>query len=171
MRGSVSGAGGGGGGSGGAAATGAGGGSAGSAGSGAGATGPGSGATRGSLTVDLQNQTPPGQSQFIAGPYPGLGTSYGEYIGLLAVNLPPRASDLEVRGGAPKDAFGAEGPVWLLATPVDVKDGATQQIVITFQWPAGPGSMTIVPSARLNPVSWHYRGAVYNDASPFTLSW
>jgi hypothetical protein len=132
---------------------------------------PGSGGSQGTLTVNLQNTTPPGQSQFIAGPYPGTPAAYGEYIGLLAVNLPPRASDLEVRGGAPKDAFGAEGPVWLLATPVDVKDGATQQIVITFQWPAGPGSMTIVPSARLNPVSWHYRGAVYNDASPFTLSW
>ncbi|HEY5252076.1 MAG TPA: hypothetical protein VIJ09_10455, partial [Acidimicrobiales bacterium] len=81
------------------------------------------------------------------------------------------ASHLQVRGGAPVDTLGAEGPVWLLATPVDVKEGATQQIVVTFQLPAGHGSMTVVPSARLNPISWHYRGDTYNDASPFTLSW
>jgi hypothetical protein len=125
----------------------------------------------GSLTVDLHNGTPAGQSQFIAGPYPGLGTVYGEYVGILAVNLPPEASHLQVRGGGTLDALGAEGPAWLLATPVDVKAGGSQQIVVTFRLPAGPGSMTIVPSARLSPVSWHYRGTVRSDAAPFTLSW
>ncbi len=132
---------------------------------------PTAGGTEGSLTVDLRNQTPPGQSQFIAGPYPGLGTAYGEYVGVLALNLPPQASDLQVRGGAPLDARGAEGPDWLLATPVDVKDGSSEQIVVTFRLPAGPGSMTVVPSARLAPVSWRYRGSVFSDAAPFTLSW
>jgi hypothetical protein len=134
-------------------------------------SGSGSSSTAGTLTVDLQNRTPPGQSQFIAGPYPGLGTVYGEYTGLLAVNLPPQASHLAVSGGAPLDALGAEGPVWLLATPVDVKAGSSEQIVVTFRLPAGPGSMTVVPSARLGPVPWRYRGAVYSDAAPFTLSW
>ena len=98
-------------------------------------------------------------------------TVYGEYIGSpgrepSARGLPPRGS-----GGAPIDALGAEGPVWLLATPVDVKAGATQQIVVTFRLPAGHGSMTIVPSARLSPVSWRYRGSTYDDDAPFTLSW
>ncbi len=132
---------------------------------------PSAGATAGTLTVDLQNRTPPGQSQFIAGPFPGLGTTYGEYTGLLAVNLPPEASHLRVAGGAAVDALGAEGPVWLLATPVDVHAGASQQIVVTFTLPPGHGSMTVVPAARLSPVSWHYRGATYGDAAPFTLSW
>jgi hypothetical protein len=87
------------------------------------------------------------------------------------VNLPPQASHLAVAGGAPLDALGAEGPDWLLATPVDIKDGASQEVVVTFDLPAGPGSLTVVPSARLAPVLWHYRGAVYSDANPFTLSW
>jgi len=132
---------------------------------------PGPGTTGGTLTVDLQNRTTPGQSQFIAGPYPGLGTAYGEYTGLLAVNLPPQASHLQVSGGAAVDARGAEGPVWLVATPVDVDAGASRQIVITFRLPPGPGSLTVVPSARLAPVVWHYRGASYDDSAPFTLSW
>ncbi len=90
------------------------------------ASGPGAG--QGTLTTSILRTPPPGaQSQVIAGPYPGLGTVYGEYTGLLAVNLPPDASHLQVRGGAPVDTLGAEGPDWLLATPVDVKEGATQQ--------------------------------------------
>jgi hypothetical protein len=87
------------------------------------------------------------------------------------VNLPPQASHLAVSGGARLDALGAEGPVWVLATPVDVKAGSSEQIVVTFRLPAGPGSMTVVPSARLAPVPWYYRGATYSDAAPFTLSW
>jgi hypothetical protein len=137
------------------------------AGSGRGAAGD----RQGTLTVTLHNSTPAGQSQFIAGPYPGAGDVYGEYLGLLAVNLPPEASHLGIRGVATLDALGAEGPDWLLATPVDVKSGASEQIVVTFRLPAGPGSMTIVPSARLTPVPWDYRGTVHNDAAPFTLSW
>jgi hypothetical protein len=133
--------------------------------------GAGSAPTTGSLTVTLENQTPPGQSQFIAGPYPGLGTVYGEYVGVLAVNLPPEASHLAVTGGPALDALGAEGPDWLIATGVDVKAGASQQITVTFDLPAGHGSMTVVPSARLQPVVWHYRGNSFNDGAPFTLSW
>ena len=87
------------------------------------------------------------------------------------MNLPPEASDLQVGGGAAVDARGAEGPVWVLATPVDVHAGASETVVITFRLPAGPGAMTVVPSARLTPVSWHYRGASYTDSAPFTLSW
>ena len=75
------------------------------------------------LTVHLHNTTPPGQSQFIAGPYPGLGTVYGEYLGLLAVNLPGYASVPRIDGNPTLDALGAEGPTWVIATPVDVKAG------------------------------------------------
>ena len=52
--------------------------------------------TDGTLTVQLANHTPPGESQFIAGPYPGLRTRYGEYLGILSVNLPGYASQPRV---------------------------------------------------------------------------
>ena len=66
--------------------------------------------TMGTLTVHLQNNTPPGQSQFIAGPYPGLGTVYGEYLGVLAVNLPGYASVPHIDGNPTLDALGGRGP-------------------------------------------------------------
>ena len=95
--------------------------------------------TLGTLTVHVHNTTPPGQSQFIAGPYPGLGTVYGEYLGLLAVNLPGYASEPHIDGNPPLDALGAEGPTWVIATPVDVKAGQAQQVVVRFTLPQGTG--------------------------------
>ncbi len=126
--------------------------------------------TMGTLTVHLHNTTPPGQSQFIAGPYPGLGTQYGEYVGVLAVNLPGYASVPRVEGNPPLDALGAEGPTWVIAAPVDVKAGQQQQIVVHFTLPQTTGQFTVLPTARLTPVTWHYRGTTTTDAVPFTIS-
>ena len=127
--------------------------------------------TAGTLTVHLHNGTPPGQSQFIAGPYPGLGTVYGEYLGVLAVNLPGYASEPRVDGNPPLDALGAEGPTWVVATPVDVKAGQSQDVVIHFTLPLATGQIKVLPTARLNPVTWHYRATTTTDSVPFTVSW
>jgi len=122
------------------------------------------------LTVELHNDTPPGQSQFIAGPYPGLGTVYGEYRGVLAVNLPGYASVPHVGGDPPLDALGAEGPTWVIATVVDVKAGQSEQVVVRFTLPQASGQIQVLPTARLNPVTWSYRGTTTTDAVPFTVS-
>ncbi|HVA02320.1 MAG TPA: DUF4012 domain-containing protein [Acidimicrobiales bacterium] len=127
--------------------------------------------TQGTLTVHLKNSTPPGQSQFIAGPYPGLGTVYGEYLGVLAVNLPGYASTPRIEGNPPLDALGAEGPTWVIATPVDVKAGQSQTVVVRFTLPQASGEVRVLPTARLAPVTWHYRGTTETDAGPFSLSW
>ena len=126
--------------------------------------------TTGTLTVHLRNSTPPGQSQFIAGPYPGLGTVYGEYLGVLAVNLPGYATDPRIDGDPPLDALGGEGPTWVIATPVDVKTGQAQQVVVRFTLPQTSGQIRVLPTARLTPVTWHYRQTTTNDAVPFTVS-
>ena len=126
--------------------------------------------SQGTLTVDLRNSTPPGQSQFIAGPYPGLGTVYGEYRGILAVNLPGYASVPRVDGSPTLDALGAEGPTWVIGAPVDVKAGQAQRIVVHFTLPQVTGQIRVLPTARLSPVSWTYRGTTTTDAQAFTLS-
>ena len=126
--------------------------------------------TDATLTVRLHDYTPPGQSQFIAGPYPGLGATYGEYLGLLAVNLPAQARNLRVDGHSTLAAFGAEGPAWVIATPVDLRMGQIEYIIVRFSMPAH-GHLTVVPSARLNPVVWRYRGVTHSDIAPFALSW
>jgi hypothetical protein len=126
--------------------------------------------TVGSLTVHLQNDTPAGQSQFIAGPYPGVGTVYGEYLGVLAVNLPGYATKPHIDGNPSLDALGPEGPTWVIATPVDIKAGQAQTVVVRFTLPQATGQVTVMPTARLNPVTWHYRGTTETDSVPFTVS-
>ncbi len=127
--------------------------------------------TTATLTVHLHNTTPPGQSQFIAGPYPGVGTVYGEYLGLLAVNVPGYASVPRIDGNPMLDALGAEGPTWVIATPVDLKAGAAKDVVIRFTLPQKTGAVSVVPTGRLTPVTWHYRSSTETDAAPFTLTW
>jgi len=132
-----------------------------------------SGGSDGTLAVTLTNQTPPGQSPYIAGPYPHLGTVYGEYVGFVAVNLPADASPHFFATGAtgPPVAWGAEGPVWVLAVPVDVKAGADQTVVVHFTMPGVHGSMTVEPSARIPSEQWSYRGQGFTDGTSYSISW
>ncbi len=127
--------------------------------------------TDATLTVNLHNHTPPGQSQFIVGPYPGLATAYGEYVGLLALNLPADSSHVQVQGRPPLAAEGAEGPTLLVASAVDVRQGASEQVVVHFDLPSALGRVTVLPSARLSPVAWTYTGGSATDAAPFVISW
>ena len=125
------------------------------------------------LSVTMANSTPPGQSPYIAGPYPGLGTVYGQYVGFLAVDLPADSdTDFHATGASgPPVALGADGPVWLIAVPVDIKAGDTQTVVVHFVLPGVHGSFTIEPSARIPPESWTFRRATFTDAGPVTVSW
>ena len=103
--------------------------------------------TDGSLTMTFSNRTPAGQSPFIAGPYPGLGTSYGEYVGIATVNLPGYARDISSPSASSVVASGPEGPTDLEGATIDILQGATQHVTFNFVLPEVHGSMTVVPSA------------------------
>jgi hypothetical protein len=131
------------------------------------------GSSQASLAVTLDNKTPSGQSPYIAGPYPDLGTVYGEYVGFLAVNLPGDANSHFYATGAAGAtvALGAEGPVWLLAVPVDVKAGRSETVTVHFVMPGTHGALTVEPSARIPPETWSFRGQSFTDGTSSTLSW
>ena len=129
------------------------------------------GDTDATLTVQVTNQTPPGQTQFIAGPFPGLGNQYGEYEGFLSINVPGSASSLSIDGSPKLVAAGPEGPTSVIATAVDVKAGQEQTFVIHFRLQGDHGTMAVVPSARATPVQWSYQGHDTTDAAPFDISW
>ncbi|MDA8275059.1 MAG: DUF4012 domain-containing protein [Actinomycetota bacterium] len=123
------------------------------------------------LRVTLHNTTPPGQSQFIAGPYPGLAASYGEYVGLLAVNVPARATHRRVSGGLAEVVDAAEGPTWLLVSSVDVLPGRSTTLEVRFELPGRHGTVHVVPSARVPPEVWHVPGRSFRDSLPQSVSW
>ncbi len=123
------------------------------------------------VTTTLDNTTPDGQSQFIAGPYPGLPLVYGDYEGLVADNLPAAATGIAVTGSGPLSAEGGEGPTWLVAAPILIHQGATSTVVVRFRLPGTHGSMILVPSARIPAEQWTYAGSHFTDDRPVTLSW
>ncbi len=131
--------------------------------------------TDGSLTMTFSNHTPPGQSPFIAGPYPGLGTTYGEYVGIATVNLPGYARDISSPSASSVVASGAEGPTILEGATIDILEGATQHITFNFVLPEAHGSMAVVPSARIPAATWQVVDATgsttFDDAAPHTISW
>jgi hypothetical protein len=127
--------------------------------------------TDGRLTLTMSNRTPPGQSSFIAGPYPGLGTHYGEYVGIAAVNLPGYVRHVASPSARSVVTSGPEGPTLLIGTAIDIADGATQTITLTFVLPEAHGTLTVLPSARIDPVTWHVGNSVFDDSSPHTVSW
>ena len=77
--------------------------------------------------MTFANHTPPGQSPFIAGPYPGLGTVYGEYAGIATVNLPGDARDIASPSAHSVVTSGPEGPTILEGATMHILAGATQQ--------------------------------------------
>jgi Protein of unknown function (DUF4012) len=131
--------------------------------------------TDGTLTMKFSNHTPAGQSPFIAGPYPGLGTDYGEYVGIATVNLPGDARDVATPSNASVVVSGPEGPTLVEGATIAIMQGAAQQITFHFVLPGAHGSVTVVPSARIGPVSWRVAdpsgASTFEDSSPHTLSW
>jgi hypothetical protein len=123
------------------------------------------------MTVHLHNGTPDGESQFIAGPYPGLGASYGEYLGLVSVNLPAAATHRSMSGAGSLAVDGTDGPTWVLASTVDVPRGGSRDVTVRFDLPGHHGSVTVEPSARVPPMRWQAQGQMFDDARPTTLSW
>ena len=131
--------------------------------------------TKGTLTMTFANRTPPGQSPFIAGPYPGLGTTYGEYVGIATVNLPGYAGDISTPPTTRVVVSGPEGPTLVQGANLDINQGATQSITFNFTLPGVHGSMTVVPSARIGPATWNVVDpsgtTAFEDSAPHTITW
>lgn len=135
------------------------------------ATAPSGSDTAVTMTVHVVNATPPGQSQFIAGPFPGVPVTYGGYFGLVAVNLPAAARDVSLTGAGPLAVKGGEGPTWVLAAPVSIPAGVTTTVVVRFQMPGSHGSMTVIPSARIPAEQWTAGGTTFSDTASTSISW
>ena len=127
--------------------------------------------TKVGMTIHLHNMTPPGQSQFIAGPYPGSGATYGEYNGLVSVNLPAASSYRSMSGDGRTVIKGVDGPTWLLVSAVDLPQGASKDITVGFELLGHHGAMTVLPSARIPPVHWSVPGMTFADDRLVTVRW
>ena len=127
--------------------------------------------TDGRLTLTMANHTPPGQSEFIAGPYPGLNTKYGEYVGFATVNLPGYVRHVSTPSARSVVTSGPEGPTLLEATSIDIPAGGTETVTYNFVLPVAHGTLTVLPSARIPTVLWHTNSTAFEDSKSHTVSW
>ena len=123
------------------------------------------------LTVTAPNTTPPGQSQFIAGPPPGSNLPYGTYSGLVAVNVPGTAGHVTMTGVPSLAVAGRDGPTLVVAGLVTIPSGGTATVAVHFVMAGLHGSMQVVPSARVPSEQWQVGSRTTTDDSPITISW
>ncbi len=123
------------------------------------------------LTVTARNNTPPGQSQFIAGPSPGSNVPYGTYTGMVTANVPGAARQVGMDGVPSLAVDGPDGPTQVVGGLVTVPEGGTSTVTVHFVMPGRHGSMQVVPSARVPPVQWQLTRGTQGDDAPFTVSW
>lgn len=130
------------------------------------------GTVQAGITVKVANTAPLDEVPYILGPAPDTGFVAGQYVGVLSVTLPRFASQLS----APDDSTflvvdGPAGDNWERGIKVDVKAGETQTYHFGFRLPQGPATMTVMPSARVPEVAWHYRDDSWDDSRPHDVTW
>jgi len=123
------------------------------------------------LTVTAHNTTPPGQSQFIAGPPPGSNLPYGAYSGVVAANVPGSATHVTMSGVPTLAVDGPDGPTWTVGALVTIPAGGTSTVAVHFVLPGHHGTMQIVPSARVPSEEWQVGMRTVSDSAPVTITW
>jgi hypothetical protein len=123
------------------------------------------------VRVRMQNHTPTGLPQKIAGPNPdAVGSAEGRYQGLLVLQLPAGAHAARIEQDPKPVAIGPDGSSQVIAGYVELDRGARLDRTITFVVPRGTDSLRIEPSARVPAVKWSYSGQHWRDGKAKTVS-
>jgi hypothetical protein len=115
---------------------------------------PRAGPVHGTITLQLTNTTPAGESPYVAGPHPGSGVTEGEYLGIAAVSLPGDARNVAIAGRHDYAVYGPDGPSLVAGYQLQVKRGETVRVVVTFELPRRMTSVLVQPSARVPAIRW-----------------
>lgn len=120
------------------------------------------------VRIEIENRTPDGEIAYIAGPNPDTGTTYGEYKGIVALTVPGFASEIGIDGVDPVAVAGRDGAGNVIGGEVRVLPGASVTVTVRFDAPAG-APITVLPSARIPPVTWHVNGVTWTDVDVRTM--
>ncbi|MDA8393331.1 MAG: DUF4012 domain-containing protein [Actinomycetota bacterium] len=117
------------------------------------------------------HDTAPAVASLIDGPAPGLGTAPGEYLGMLAVNLPRGLVRASSSGRDQVAASGRDGGSYVIAPLVRIAAGGTGVYTVSCVLAGHHGELTVMPSARVPPETWTYAGGKFSDVRPHTIRW
>lgn len=125
----------------------------------------------GVVTVRVTNNVPLGEPKYVAGPHPELGLEYGDYLGILALNLPGVAVQGRVDDDLNLAVAGGDGPTRVVGSWITVPRGETVTRVFRFDLPSQYRELQIEPSARVPAIMWAFDGEVFDDKEPRQLHW
>ena len=123
------------------------------------------------VRVKITNRAPTGQSAYIVGPHPDSGVKEGDYLGIIAVNVPAAATDLTVDGAPALVATGSDGPTQVVASNLLISRGQEATFTVRFRLPASERFVEVVPSARVPPIRWEAGSQRWVDDAPKVLNW
>jgi len=128
------------------------------------------------VDVTVTNTSPEGLPTYVAGPNLGSPVGEGVYLGIVSLTIPGSANGGRIDGGQPT-AVGADGPVRVLASQVEVARGSSTTVTFTFDLPDGMRQMEVLASARVPATQWQFIAkspeyhATWWDERPQLLSW
>lgn len=123
------------------------------------------------VRVKLANHAPTGESPYIVGPHPHSGVTEGDYLGIIAVNVPEAASDLTVDGSPALVASGPDGPTHVVAANLLIRRDEEITLTVRFRLPASAKFVEVVPSARVPPIRWAAGTQRWADDAPKVVTW
>lgn len=119
----------------------------------------------GVVDVVVRNAVPDGQVRYVAGPWdvvPG-SEAYGDYIGILSVNLPGAARNAGIDGVPSLEVASPDGPVLAIASKLRLAQGEERRFRVTFELPRSVESVVVEPDARPQHVRWRAAGREWAD--------
>ena len=125
------------------------------------------------LGVTMRNTVPEGENRYVAGGgHRGLeDLPPGAYRGLVSVNLPAFATDVQVEGDPALAAAGPDGPTTVVAWEIRVDRGQTVTAVVRFRLPSELRRLTVEPSGRFPPVAWSAEGRSWESGPRRDVAW
>lgn len=108
------------------------------------------------IDVTVANEVPTGEHPYIAGPVANTGAVEGEYVGLLAVQLPAVARGGRIEPSEGLAVAGPDGPTRVVAAPFNLRRGEEKHFAVRFELPVPSASLRVEASARVPPSRWSY---------------
>jgi hypothetical protein len=119
-----------------------------------------------SVEIVIDNRTPKeGEPRYVVGPEPGSGHVPGEYLGILAVNVPTTATQIRFDGVDHLAVAGTDGTSRVVGFPLRIPAGSSRTVTLRFSLPEAIDALRIEPSARVPAIRWRYESSRWEDSA------
>ena len=122
------------------------------------------------VRVTVTNVTPKGEPRYIAGPDGVSGGAEGEYVGIIAVNLPGFSGGGRIEGVKALGIVGADGATRVVGMPFTLRRGASRVFEIRFQLAGSSGEIRVEPSGRIPAIVWRFATDTWRDIATRVVS-